>query len=186
MRPPASPLLTIEHALLGFIFERPVHGYEIYQQVTAEDGLWQVWRLKQSQLYALLTKLEENGYIVAELQPQAARPPRKMYSLTAAGRAAFHAWLHSPVARGRQMRGEFLAKFYFACRQSPATTEHLIAQQTAACELWLAELRGQEIAAPRQQMFAYAVQQFRINQVEAFLAWLAACRQALALPAADS
>jgi DNA-binding PadR family transcriptional regulator len=181
MRTPASPWLTIEHALLGFIFERPVHGYDIYQQLAAPDGLWQVWRLKQSQLYALLSKLEENGYIVADLQPQEARPPRKIYSLTAAGRAAFQAWLRSPVSRGRQMRSEFLAKFYFACRQDPPAADDLLAQQIAACEQWLAELRRQTQAAPAQEMFAHAVQQFRINQVEAFLAWLAACRQALAL-----
>lgn len=77
MRTPASPRLTIEHALLGFIYEQPTHGYDIYQQLAAQTGLWQVWRLKQSQLYALLTKLEENGYITADVQSQAARPPRK-------------------------------------------------------------------------------------------------------------
>jgi DNA-binding PadR family transcriptional regulator len=155
-------LLTIEHALLGSIFERPMHGYEIYQQGTAEDGLWQIWRLKQSQLYALLAKLEENGYIVADLQPQAARPPRKIYSLTAAGRTAFLDWLHSPVTRGRQMRIEFLAKLYFVCRQSRAVADNLLAQQIISCEGWLAELR-QSPLAPQQELFAFAVQQFRIN-----------------------
>ena len=178
MRTPASPLLTVEHALLGFIYERPVHGYEIYQQLSAPDGLWQVWRLKQAQLYALLAKLEEHGYILADVQPQAARPPRKMYTLTAKGRAAYLSWLHGPVAHGRQMRIEFLAKLYFACRQGPAAANALLAQQTAACEQWLAHLRRQPPAAP-QEMFAYAVQQFRINQVESFLAWLAACRDHL-------
>lgn len=181
MRTPASPLLTIEHALLGFIYERPVHGYEIYQQLSAQDGLWQVWRLKQAQLYALLAKLEDNGYLLADLQPQAARPPRKTYTLTAKGRAAFLHWLHSPVAHGRQMRIEFLAKLYFAARQGAAVTDSLLAQQVAACEQWLVELRSQT-PAPPQEMFAYAVQQFRINQVESFLAWLTACRAHLSEP----
>ena len=175
MRTPASPLLTVEHALLGFIYERPAHGYEIYQQLSAPDGLWQVWRLKQAQLYALLAKLEDNGYILADLQPQAARPPRKIYTLTDKGRTAFLRWLLTPVARGRQMRIEFLSKLYFACRQGPTVADALLAQQTAACEQWLAHLRRQPPAAP-QELFVYAVQQFRIDQVESFLAWLADCR----------
>lgn len=175
MRTPASPLLTVEHALLGFIYERPAHGYEIYQQVSSKEGLWQVWRLKQAQLYALLAKLEDHGYVVGDVQPQAARPPRRTYTLTAKGRAAYLNWLHSPVARGRQMRIEFLSKFYFACRQGPAVVDNLLVQQTAACEHWLAELHRQPPAAA-QEIFAYAVQQFRIDQVESFLTWLADCR----------
>src|SRR5215207_5283006 len=113
MRTPAAAL-TIEYALLGYVYERPVHGYEIYQQLSAATGLWQVWHLKQSQLYALLTKLEEAQYLAATLQPQDARPPRKIYHLTETGRNAYENWLTTPVTHGRQMRIEFLAKLYFA------------------------------------------------------------------------
>lgn len=181
MRTPASPLLTIEHALLGFLYERPRHGYEIYQQMSAASGLGQVWRLKQGHLYALLAKLEESGYVQAavQVQPHEARPPRKVYTLTTAGRTAFLEWRNSPVARGRQMRSEFLAKFYFACRQELGAADNLLAQQAGACEHWLADLRRLATASPQQEMFAYAVQQFRITQIQSFLAWLAACRQAL-------
>lgn len=185
MRTPASPVLTIEHALLGFFLAGPTHGYAIYGLMLAPGGLWQVWRLKQSHLYALLAKLEENGYLAAGVQQQEAAPPRKVYSLTVAGRAAFDAWLRCPVARGRQMRIEFLAKFYFVCRQDPAVADQLLAQQMATCAGWLAELQ-QQAPTPQQDLYAFAVQQFRINQVESFLAWLLVCRQALALPVADS
>lgn len=187
MRTPPSPLLTIEHALLGFVYEHPAHGYEIHQQMAAQSGLGQVWRIKQGQLYALLAKLEENGLLAADRQAQESRPPRKIYTLTADGCAAFLAWRNSPVARGRQMRSEFLAKFYFACRQDPTAAESLLTQQSAACTTWLADLHGQaQRQAPpssQQEIFAYAVQQFRINQVESFLAWLATCRQALGMSA---
>jgi PadR family transcriptional regulator, regulatory protein AphA len=140
-----------------------MHGYEIYQRLSQPAELWQVWRLKQSQLYALLTKLEEEQYLIATLQPQDARPPRKIYSLTEAGRAAFQHWLTTPVAHGRQMRLEFLAKLYFAYRQPP----------------WLAELREKAPSAAEAQPFAYAVHQFRLSQIEAFLAWITTCRQTL-------
>ena len=64
---PMVPLpLTIEHALLGYLNQKPMYGYEISQHLANSEGLGAVWRLKQSQLYALLSKLEEKGYITAK------------------------------------------------------------------------------------------------------------------------
>jgi DNA-binding PadR family transcriptional regulator len=179
MRTPASPSLMIEHALLGFVYDSPLHGYEIYRRLSDPAGLWQVWRLKQSQLYALLTKLEEKGYLTATLQSQEGRPPRKIYALHEAGRVAFCDWLATPVAHGRQMRIEFLAKLYFAHRQEPLLVLHLIEHQIDACQRWLGTFQPPSKAMSEPDFFGYAVQQFRYNQVESFLAWLAACRQEL-------
>ena len=188
MRRPTAEL-TIEHALLGFVYARPGHGYEIYQQLADAEGLWQVWRLKQSQLYALLTKLEDAGYLAATMQPQEPRPPRKIYRLTARGRDAFERWLQTPVTHGRQMRIEFLAKLYFAPRQGAAGTAHLSDQQMAACQSWLQELRGanallagaQAALEAEEDFFGYAVQQFRLNQIESFITWLTTCRHAVSI-----
>lgn len=175
----ATTTLTIEYALLGFVYEQPTHGYEIYQQLLDTRGLWQVWRMKQSQLYALLAKLEDEGYLLTTLQPQEARPPRKIYSLTAAGRSAFQQWLATPVTHGRQMRLEFLAKLYFAYRQGPQVVAPLLEQQVLTCRQWLAELREEGNAVSAADPFAQAVQHFRITQVESFLTWLLICQEAL-------
>jgi PadR family transcriptional regulator, regulatory protein AphA len=175
----STTTLTVEYALLGFVYEQPSHGYEIYQLLSAPDGLWQVWRMKQSQLYALLTKLEDEGYLVTTLQPQEARPPRKVYSLTAAGSATFEQWLTSPVTHGRQMRLEFLAKLYFAYRQGSGVVLPLLEGQIATCRQWLVELQEQSPESSARHSFAFAVQQFRVSQIDSFLAWLAICHQAL-------
>lgn len=179
MRTPAFPPLTIEHSLLGFVYEHPLHGYEIYRQLSAPTGLWQVWRLKQSQLYALLAKMEKAQYLTATLQAQDARPPRKIYALSESGRAAFHNWLETPVTHARQMRIEFRAKLYFAHRQDPAIVLLLLEQQIDACQRWLEELQGQPETKPDSDYFVYAVHQFRFNQIESFLTWLTTCRQGL-------
>jgi len=174
--------LTVEYALLGFVYEQPTHGYDIYQQLSDSRGLWQVWRMKQSQLYALLTKLEDDGYLVTTLQPQATRPPRKIYSLTAVGRKTFEQWLATPVTHGRQMRLEFLAKLYFAYRQGLTVVLPLIEQQVVTCQRWLAEVQEQSGLPLGDDPFAYAVQQFRITQIESFLTWLMVCQRALPTP----
>src|SRR5947209_20400002 len=111
--------LALEHALLGLLRRQPMHGYELYQRLTDPAGLWLIWRMKQSQLYALLTRLEAEGYLAADLQLQDARPPRKIFHLTRAGRERFLAWVRAPVPHGRELRQDFLAKFYFALREGP-------------------------------------------------------------------
>src|ERR1700686_164320 len=93
--------LAMELALLGFLRRRPMHGYEIYQHLTDPEGLWLVWRLKQSQLYALLLRLEAEDFITSTLQPQDAHPPRKFFKLTRAGRERYLAWVRSAVPHGR-------------------------------------------------------------------------------------
>lgn len=171
--------LTIEHALLGYLYHQARHGYEIYQELLAEDGLGLVWQLKQSQLYALLAKLEQRGYINATLEPQEARPPRKMLQLTAAGREAFLNWLRTPVPQGRKMRLEFMAKLYFVRQFEPTTAAALIDRQRDICREWLASLHAQAEPLSTERPFEWLVYQFRIGQIEAMATWLDSCERTL-------
>lgn len=166
--------LTIEHALLGFVRRQPMYGYEIYQRLLASVELGLVWSLKQSQVYALLAKLEQEGYLAGSLEAQGARPPRKILRLTEAGATAFAAWVGSPVLHGRDFRLEFLAKLYFARHEGAAPALGLVARQRQASQRRLAELRAR-IAALPPHSYDWLVLQFRIGQIEAILAWLETC-----------
>lgn len=169
--------LTVEYALLGLLQRQPMHGYQLYQELTRPQGLWLIWHLKQGQLYALLAKLEESSYLVSTLEPQAARPPRKIFELTEAGRAVLHQWLSSPVAQPRQMRQEFLAKLYFARRSSSTAELALLAAQRTLCRIWWVEQQAKAAALNQAEGFAQTVAQFRLSQIEALLIWLDRCEQ---------
>jgi DNA-binding PadR family transcriptional regulator len=178
-----SPLirlpLTIEYALLGFLHGGPLHGYEIHRRLADRAGLGRVWRLKQSHLYALLDRLESEGLIESRREPQATRPTRRVFALTEAGQQALAAWAGSPVARGREVRLDFMAKLYCAQLFGPAAVTQLIARQRAALEGWLAEVRQQTPAAG-DALFAHLVDDFRAGQIEAMLAWLGRVERTLA------
>lgn len=171
-RPPGMEL-----ALLGFLRKSPQHGYQIHQLLSNPVGLGPIWRLKQSQLYALLTKLEKDGYIWGELEPQeTARPPRRMYQLTAIGQAAYRDWLKSPVNVPRLMRQEFLAKYYFALLEGSEQAKALIHLQRPICQKWLKKMKAEKV---EPDSFSGSIQQYRIGQIEATLAWLDVCEQSL-------
>ncbi len=172
MSPMVRLPLTLEHALLGLLREQPRHGYDLYQRLSDPAGLGLIWRLKQSQLYALLAKLEAEGYLTATLKPQEARPTRRIYRLTPAGRAAYLAWVRSPVPHGRQLRQEFLAKLYFARREGSPLEAELITRQQELCRGWLAAQRALSDQRGAAGSFAWLVSEYRLGQIEAMLAWL--------------
>jgi PadR family transcriptional regulator AphA len=171
--------LSTEFALLGFLRQRPMHGYEIHHQLSNATGLGLVWRLKQSQLYALLAKLEREGFVTTAIEYQEARPPRKMFELTERGRQAFKEWMQRPVAQGRQLRLDFLAKFYFAQLEGPEVTAQLIERQRAACHSWMQQQEEGLEALREGRPYDWLVHQFRRGQIEAMLAWLDKCQEVL-------
>jgi PadR family transcriptional regulator AphA len=180
MSPMTRLPLTIEHALLGFLRERPMHGYEIHQRLRDPSGPGLVWRLKQSQLYALLAKLEDEGYISGALKPQETGPTRRIYRLTRSGRERYGDWVTSPVPHGREVRQEFLAKFYFAQCEGPDVAAQLIERQRTTCRDWLRAQGARALGARAGRPYEWLVCEFRVGQIEAILDWLDTCAAALA------
>ncbi len=178
-----SPLirqpLTVELALLGFLREGALHGYEIHRRLSDPAGLGEVWRLKQSHLYALLARLAEEGYLTSTLKAQETRPQRRQYRLTRVGRSTFTEWVQAPVARGRDVRLDFLTKFFFAEREGPQVAERLTTRQRAVCQDWLRQQQRQAEAARATRPFEWKVCQYRIGQIESMLTWLDLCEEAV-------
>ena len=177
MSPMVKAPLTMEHALLGFLQDGPMHAYEMHQQLHQAEALGLVWRIKQSQLYSLLARLEDVGYLTVVTAPQETRPARKMLHLTDVGREAFELWRTTPVEHGRDLRQEFLAKLYFAQLAGDVAMRHLVTTQRAVCQQMLTALQARASAA--QHPYARLVYQFRYSQVQATVAWLEQCEAAL-------
>jgi len=169
----------LEPALLGLLRTQPRHAYELHQALQTTEALAIVWHLKQGNLYALLAKLEEAGYVASTLEPHGTRPPRKMLRLTERGQEAFGQWLQSPVEHGRDFRLEFLAKLYFAAQEGSEAVGTLITRQRAECHAWVAELERQVQAIAPERPFERLVLQFRSSQLDAILAWLDTCEATL-------
>ena len=132
----------LELALLGLLSHNPQHGYSLNQQLSARAGLGRVWRLKSSQLYALLEKLEAAGLVTSQLQPQEPHPPRRIFTLTPAGRLAYEDWRVTAVERPNEMRQLFFARLYFCLLERPEDAQILIDRQRQVAQKWLADLEG--------------------------------------------
>ena len=169
--------LTMEYALLGLLRQQPMHGYEIHQRMETgeEDGL--VWRVKQGMLYVMLARLESEGLLDSSVETQGARPPRRLYSLTAKGATLLQAWLQTPVRTGRDFRLEFLTKLYFAQQAGTPGALTLVRRQVAASQAYLNGITQNAYGPADPDSFGWLVSDFRVGQMEAVLTWLKRCEQ---------
>ena len=122
--------LAVEHAILGFLLEAPMHGYELRDRLA--QGLGAFWRVASSQLYQVLHRLYEQGWVeYTTVEARSAGPSRNVYRTTHTGEEAFWKWAASPVRHARQIRIEFLAKVYFLRRSAPDRLAGLVEGQIA-------------------------------------------------------
>ena len=169
--------ITPEPALLGFLLDGPMHGYDLYKQVNAAFGL--VWHIGMSQMYAIVKTYTTRGWIQSEIQPQELRPSKKILAITPAGRQAFDEWLHQPAHGLREFRVDFFLRLYFARVLGAAAVRNLVEQQTANVERELADLKEYRRQSADDSEIFLLTRDFRIQQLATILHWLQANREAL-------
>ncbi|MDI6709090.1 MAG: PadR family transcriptional regulator [Thermoanaerobacterales bacterium] len=69
------------------LYSGPLHGYEITRRVASLTG--GCCAPTEGTIYPILRELEDGGYVTVEIQATGARE-RKVYTLTARGREAYH------------------------------------------------------------------------------------------------
>lgn len=168
-----SPL-SIEYVLLGLLETEPSHGYDLYKRLSGLEAVGMVWSIKQSQLYALLERLEDETLVTSSVIPGNIHPDRKQYSITPSGRQTFSDWMKSPVQHGREMRMVFLAKLYFAYQTGAGEAHNLVENQKRLCSEWLGNMEKTLDGLPSDQKFPRIVLEYRISQTKAMIDWLAA------------
>jgi DNA-binding PadR family transcriptional regulator len=81
---------NVRPAILALLLERPMHGYEMIQELESRTG--GIWRPSPGSIYPTLQLLEDEGLIEAE-----ANGGRKRYTLTDAGRAEAETAAQTPT-----------------------------------------------------------------------------------------
>ncbi|MCB0907237.1 MAG: PadR family transcriptional regulator [Nocardioidaceae bacterium] len=75
---------TLEGIVLAILALRPAYGYEITASLR-DKGFTDI---AEGTVYALLVRIEQRGLVDVEKVPSEKGPPRKVYSLNAAGHAS--------------------------------------------------------------------------------------------------
>jgi PadR family transcriptional regulator, regulatory protein AphA len=101
---------AVTPVILGFLSLGPRSGYDIKTVVDRSTRFF--WAASYGQIYPELRRLEEEGLVEGEDQPNGGRS-RRVYRLTPAGREALQDWLLSSTVT-IELRDESLLRLFFA------------------------------------------------------------------------
>ncbi|MEV0966214.1 MULTISPECIES: PadR family transcriptional regulator [unclassified Streptomyces] len=127
--------MSLRHALLGLLSERPASGYDLLKRF--ETSLANVWPATQSQIYTELTRLAGAGLITV-----AAEGPRgrKEYALTDAGMSELRHWLTETKPQ-LSTRSDVLLRVFFLGVLEPGQARTYLTELTEMSEEGYRELR---------------------------------------------
>lgn len=137
-------LTTLEYALLGLVGLSPMTGYDVHK-VFATTPLAH-FSSSPGAIYPALRRLAKIGLLVARLDTAKEARPRRVYSLTSAGREALDAWLHQPVSREELIRGAGAPVLRFSLAGDRLTRDEILA--------YLETYRN-AVAAYLEELYAY-------------------------------
>lgn len=109
--------VSIRHFILGLLNRQPMSGYDIKRFLKSLS--WLIDSPSFGSLYPALHALLENGLVTVEVVSRQDKPPRKIYSITEAGRQVLQEWLSQPIGAGVSLKA-FLMRLVLASNLSQA------------------------------------------------------------------
>lgn len=101
--------MAIAHAILVSLIEHPASGYDLAKQFEGSVGFF--WKATHQQIYRELTKLEEQGWISAEVISQDNRPDKKLFSVTELGKQQLVEWM-AQASEPAPIKDDLLVKIF--------------------------------------------------------------------------
>lgn len=157
--------------MLGFLMHRSMHGYDLYNQFQRHLG--RVWHISQSQMYAILKRLEGQGLVQGLIEEMKGSPARRYLAITDEGLRRFSSWLITPTDCGsRILRLEFISRLFFAGMQGPELSSLIVHDQIEALERELKNHERLYTTFDDEDVFNRLGIELRVYHLRAELAWL--------------
>ncbi|MCD9875835.1 PadR family transcriptional regulator [Streptomyces guryensis] len=133
--------MALEHAILVSLLEKPGSGYELARRFERSIGYF--WTATHQQIYRVLKRMENDGWVDVRDVPQQGRPDKKEYSVADLGRAALSSWLQDPI-EPESVRHDLAVKIRGAAFDDPAVLTREVERHRQAHRDRLAHYRAGE------------------------------------------
>ena len=87
--------MALEHALLVALSERPASGLELTRRFEKSLGFF--WHATHQQIYRVLGRMVDDGWVTVEVVAQDGRPDKKVHTPSDLGRRMLAEWLAAPL-----------------------------------------------------------------------------------------
>lgn len=167
--------MALEHALLVSLTERASSGYDLARRFDKSIGFF--WNATHQQIYRVLKRMEEQGWVSGEAIAQEGRPDKKVYTVSDAGRAELTRWIAEPIdiapmrnELGVKLRAASLADIPALCVEVQRHRD----EHAARLDLYLA-FEKKDFSAPEQlsgpRLHQFLVLRGGIRVEEGFVGW---------------
>jgi DNA-binding PadR family transcriptional regulator len=165
-------LRVVKEILLALLAGEAAHGYELRARLQLALGPL-AEALNQGQVYVTLNRLDKAGLVTSERVGQSDRPDRKVYELTAAGRARVEEWLED-TSWPKPAPAEFHLKLVAAAAAGLADPVRLVDAQRHELLAGLATAQRAALAEPNESVAGLLLEGV-VLRLQADLRWLEAC-----------
>jgi DNA-binding PadR family transcriptional regulator len=165
-------LRVVQEVLLALLAKEASHGYQLRARLQLALGPL-AEALNQGQVYVTLNRLDRAGLVTSERVGQSDRPARKVYQLTAAGRARVEEWL-GDTSWPKPAPAEFHLKLVAAAAAGLADPVRLVDAQRHELLVGLAAAQRAALAEPDDSVAGLLLEGV-VLRLQADLRWLEAC-----------
>jgi DNA-binding PadR family transcriptional regulator len=165
-------LRVVQEVLLALLAKDSSHGYQLRARLQLALGPL-AEALNQGQVYVTLNRLEKAGVVTSQRVGQIDRPDRKVYELTAAGRARVMEWLED-TSWPKPAPAEFHLKLVAAAAAGLADPVRLVDAQRHELLAGLAAVQRAALAEPNESVAGLLLEGV-VLRLQADLRWLEAC-----------
>ncbi|QQX86602.1 PadR family transcriptional regulator [Cupriavidus necator] len=166
--------MSIQHALLTSLLEKPSAGYELAHRFDRSIGYF--WQATHQQIYRELGRMVEVGWLVADEEGDGSRRRKKIYHVLPAGRKELKRWVAEATSVSESRRA-LLVKLRAEAIVGPTALDQdlarLIEEHRAQLEAYR-QIEKRDFSAPRPsvgQRLQHAVLRSGILAEEIWLEW---------------
>ncbi|MGH3369759.1 MAG: PadR family transcriptional regulator [Nocardioidaceae bacterium] len=120
--------MALEHAILVSLSEHPASGLDLARRFDRSIGFF--WSATHQQIYKVLARMEDDGWVSSAAVEQQGRPDKKVYAVTGAGADELAAWLGEPMPM-EKFRSEIAVRLRGASYGDRATVLATVREQIA-------------------------------------------------------
>src|SRR5215510_10309851 len=100
--------MSVKHALLALLYQRPMHGYELGKQLNSAVNA--EWDVKPGQIASTLGRLKDANLVDYEVEETDDAPDRKVYFITPDGQRELESWYLTAEVRDYRLGDTFYIK----------------------------------------------------------------------------
>jgi len=150
--PKGGKFVSLKHGLLGLLILESHTGYELDKEF--KETMKYIWQAKNSQIYNELDKMEQKGWLTSERIIQEDKPIKRVYSITASGKAELLDWLCAPeddVNSALTQKNAFLLRVLLAGNTNKDAALKLLHSFRDVCLARKTEQEGIKMAIARDE-----------------------------------